>query len=90
MDHYSTHRVRQVDGLDKSGSLGASSGAIEVELVQGKREDMYWEKVPEKVRRQALEKAAAGKQSELAVLVGVQTMDDSSSNSRKQKRRKRD
>ena len=88
MDHYSTHRVRQVDGLDKSGSPGASSGAIEVELVQGKREEMYWEKVPEKVRRQALEKAAAGKQSELAV--GVQTMDDSSSNSRKQKRRKRD
>ena len=49
MDHYSTHRVRQVDGLDKSGSSGASSGAIEVELVQGKREEMYWGKVPEKV-----------------------------------------
>jgi ribosomal protein L4 len=28
-----------------------------MEIVQGKREELYWEKVPEKVRRQAVQKA---------------------------------
>lgn len=31
--------------------------AIAVELVQGRREEVYWDRVPEKVRRQAVMKA---------------------------------
>lgn len=33
-----------------------------MELVTGKREQLYWEKVPEKVRRQAVQKALASVQ----------------------------
>lgn len=28
-----------------------------MEIVQGKREELYWDKVPEKVRKQAVQKA---------------------------------
>lgn len=33
------------------------ASTVTPELVLGKREEVYWEKVPEKVRRQAVEKA---------------------------------
>lgn len=33
------------------------------ELVTGKREELYWQKVPEKVRRQAVQKALNTTQS---------------------------
>ena len=32
--------------------------AITVEIVRGKKEELYWEKVPEKIRRQAVQAAA--------------------------------
>ena len=38
-------------------SASGPTCAITPELVLGKREELYWEKVPEKVRRQAVEKA---------------------------------
>ena len=52
--------------MDGAGSASSASPAtsassptcaITPELVLGKREELYWEKVPEKVRRQAVEKA---------------------------------
>jgi ribosomal protein L4 len=36
-----------------------SNQAIQMEIVHGKREDVYWEKVPEKVRQQAVRNAIA-------------------------------
>lgn len=63
VSYFSTHSIRQTSGLDGVGSMSApahtSSPASTVipELVLGKREEVYWEKVPEKVRRQAVEKA---------------------------------
>ena len=42
----------------KSGSDGKP---VQVEVVTGEREAVYWEKVPEKVRRQAVEKAVGMK-----------------------------
>ncbi|KAF9498896.1 hypothetical protein BDN71DRAFT_1384863 [Pleurotus eryngii] len=54
--HFSTHPTVQSHGLDEVGSQGDSKG-IEVEVVRGKREAVYWEKVPEKVRRGAVAKA---------------------------------
>lgn len=54
--HFSDHPTVQSHGLDEAGSQGDSKG-IEVEVVRGKREAVYWEKVPEKVRRGAVAKA---------------------------------
>lgn len=52
--------VSQSYGLDDIGAAtGAKSNAIVVELVAGKPEEFYWEKVPEKIRRQAVEKAVS-------------------------------
>ena len=51
--------ICQVNGLDNAGvSLSSrTSNNIEVELIQGIKEEVYWNKVPEKVRKQALSKA---------------------------------
>jgi len=63
--YFSSHLLSQASGLDGVGSsvgstLSASpSKPIELEMVLGKREEVYWEKVPEKVRRQAVDKAFA-------------------------------
>jgi hypothetical protein len=49
--------LSQADGLDNVGIPSTGSKNIEVELIQGTKEQVYWEKVPEKVRKQALAKA---------------------------------
>lgn len=55
-NHFSAAIVTQSHGLDSDGALTKSlvSNPIEIELVQGVREAVYWERVPEKVRKQAL------------------------------------
>ncbi|GJE87496.1 hypothetical protein PsYK624_035790 [Phanerochaete sordida] len=51
----------QAAGLDAAGAPpGGPLRAIAVERVQGAREELYWGRVPEKVRRQAVEKAVRG------------------------------
>jgi len=56
--YFITHPTTQLSGLDGSGTLeGNSTIPIKPELVVGKREELYWQKVPEKIRRQAVEKA---------------------------------
>ena len=59
----------QLHGLDGVGSPPSSDGTgtgtgtgpkpISAELVDGEREALYWNKVPEKVRREAVRKAVA-------------------------------
>ena len=55
----------QTTGLDSAGSLPSPGGTgtgpkpISAELVDGEREALYWNKVPEKVRREAVRKAIA-------------------------------
>ena len=47
----------QKDGLDAVGANDdntVSSPLVEAELIQGKRETIYWEKVPTKVKQDAL------------------------------------
>ncbi|GBE80054.1 hypothetical protein BKA93DRAFT_730353 [Sparassis latifolia] len=49
-------------GLDSSGTDASAMNkdkTIAMEVVDGTREELYWTKVPEKVRRQAVEKAFA-------------------------------
>ena len=58
--YFTEHPTIQTSGLDGQGTGCATSEAIVPELVLGRREELYWEKVPEKVRRQAVEKALGG------------------------------
>ncbi|THH31922.1 hypothetical protein EUX98_g2290 [Antrodiella citrinella] len=58
--HFKDTPTTQTHGLDTTGSSNASINAVVMEVVDGKREELYWEKVPEKVRRQAVEKAVKG------------------------------
>lgn len=52
------NRVCQPQGLADSGTpTDVQQNAISMELVLGKREELYWEKVPEKVRREAVRRA---------------------------------
>ncbi|KAF9035363.1 hypothetical protein BDZ89DRAFT_1130404 [Hymenopellis radicata] len=53
---FSERRLTQDAGLDGTGVEGGKT-PIEMELVQGRQEELYWEKVPAKVRFQAVEKA---------------------------------
>ncbi|EKM59920.1 uncharacterized protein PHACADRAFT_206140 [Phanerochaete carnosa HHB-10118-sp] len=59
---FSDNPIVQTEGLDSTGTrrTDGKQKAIIVELVSGEREELYWAKVPEKVRRQAVEKAVLG------------------------------
>ncbi|KZT29467.1 hypothetical protein NEOLEDRAFT_1175152 [Neolentinus lepideus HHB14362 ss-1] len=53
--HFTSHQTAQSDGLDSTGTQAPDKGkAIQVDLVTGTREEMYWGKVPEKVRREVV------------------------------------
>ncbi|KAI0758035.1 hypothetical protein C8Q74DRAFT_1452023 [Fomes fomentarius] len=54
--------IVQLQGLDGAGSLPPPSSSVKpitAEIVDGEREELYWNKVPEKVRREAVRKAIA-------------------------------
>jgi hypothetical protein len=55
VSHFTGSEVAQSDALDQVG-VKPSSGRpkIDVELVQGKREELYWGKVPQKAREAAM------------------------------------
>ncbi|TFK28945.1 hypothetical protein FA15DRAFT_583423 [Coprinopsis marcescibilis] len=60
--HFGSKDIAQKDGLDDTGCPLSDAGgghlkAIAVEIVRGTRESMYWQKVPDKVKRAAVEKA---------------------------------
>ena len=46
--------------MGASQTSGSDGKSVQVEVVTGEREAVYWEKVPEKVRRLAVEKAVTG------------------------------
>lgn len=59
--HFAEHPTVQTQGLDGVGSAeSAGKKPFVVEIITGEREALYWGKVPEKVRRQAVEKAVLG------------------------------
>ncbi|KIJ57234.1 hypothetical protein M422DRAFT_40734 [Sphaerobolus stellatus SS14] len=58
---FSESSIAQKDSLDQEGHDPSSSRpAITIELVQGKREELYWEKVPEKIRQAGLHRLCTG------------------------------
>ncbi|KAF9234358.1 hypothetical protein BU15DRAFT_90007 [Melanogaster broomeanus] len=58
MEYFIEHVTVHAHGLDATGRRPTGDDKpISVEIIQGKKEELYWEKVPEKVRRQAVDKA---------------------------------
>ena len=58
VEHFRTNLLAQATGLDADGvAPSAPKKPIVIELVEGKKEELYWEKVPEKARRQAVQNA---------------------------------
>lgn len=81
VNYFSSKQVVQSSGLDDIGSPPTGKQHLTMELVQGKKEELYWEKVPEKVRRQAVQKAVSMQQQMHQGLEVAQT---------KKRKRKRD
>jgi hypothetical protein len=60
VEHFTQNPTLHASGLDDSGCPSHGKGVekpVDAELVLGKREEVYWEKVPEKVCLQAVQKA---------------------------------
>lgn len=66
IDYFVENPRVQAEGLDSLGSGDGNGKPITVEAITGDREGLYWGKVPEKVRRQAVEKAVKGGQPQTA------------------------
>ncbi|KAH9833803.1 uncharacterized protein C8Q71DRAFT_860076 [Rhodofomes roseus] len=90
---FAANSKAQNGGLDTTGvapSPGTTLKAVTLEVVEGIREELYWNKVPEKVRRQAVEKATAtSTASDQPENVGEEAFEPAEKK-RKRKRRKRD
>ncbi|PBK93939.1 hypothetical protein ARMGADRAFT_1164773 [Armillaria gallica] len=56
-DYFTQAKMAQTNGLDSEGSRDAETKAITMETMGGRREEIYWEKVPPKVRHEAVDKA---------------------------------
>ncbi|KAG6330446.1 hypothetical protein ID866_8643, partial [Astraeus odoratus] len=57
MEYFLRHPTVQAHGLDDAGRRpGQHDKGIKMEIIEGKREELYWDKVPDKVRRQAVER----------------------------------
>ncbi|KAJ7589965.1 hypothetical protein C8J56DRAFT_936570 [Mycena floridula] len=56
VEYFAKHLLRQSSGLDKTGTPTTNS-PLSLELVPNMPEELYWSKVPEKVRREAVAKA---------------------------------
>ncbi|KAI6024503.1 hypothetical protein EDC04DRAFT_2573964 [Pisolithus marmoratus] len=63
-EHFMRHPCVQASGLDDTGRApGGNEQTIRMELIEGKREALYWNNIPEKVRRQAVARALQAEQS---------------------------
>ncbi|KAL1688516.1 hypothetical protein GGG16DRAFT_59715 [Schizophyllum commune] len=55
--YFTSKKLSQASGLDDEGQEGGSGSVISTEVVLGRRQELYWERVPAKVRAQAVAKA---------------------------------
>lgn len=89
----------QRQGLDSTGAEGDAEGGgtkpISMEVVEGAREELYWSKVPEKIRREAVRKAIAqasstgGKDGDAKEHVDTAQEEDAGEQEGKRKRKRR-
>ncbi|EGO02291.1 hypothetical protein SERLA73DRAFT_104689 [Serpula lacrymans var. lacrymans S7.3] len=90
-EHFLINPTTQFQGLDDKGRTpGPTDKTIIVEVVQGRKEELYWEKVPEKVRRQAVQKAVCAQSSKEEAANDQVPPFETSDNSKNRKKRKRD
>ncbi|KAG6882223.1 hypothetical protein C0993_011466 [Termitomyces sp. T159_Od127] len=96
VNHFRFNPTFHSAGLDDIGRPSESepdgkSPPVVVELVTGKREQLYWEKVPEKIRRQAVQKALGSARGSVALSVesGNVNGSDGATDVGKRKRRRR-
>ena len=54
VDYFTANRVVQVDGQDAKGREGEAQGCIAAQVVTGRLEEIYWDKVPERIRVDAM------------------------------------
>lgn len=80
MNYFSSNHIAQQNGLDDIGSP-ASDTYIRMELVQDTKEELYWGRVPSKVKAEALAKSMASAGNGAGV-------DESQLRGRKRKRQK--
>ena len=85
LSYIASQSFKQKDGLDAEGTTDfpSSEVPIQAELVTGKRESIYWEKVPPKVKQEAL---SLFKQ-EKPVVVQDDMLNTSKNHGKKRKRR---
>lgn len=55
-EFFAAHPMIQISGLDNTGHTAGGESPIIAELVQGRLEELYWERVPEKIRRALVQK----------------------------------
>ncbi|KAG6369480.1 hypothetical protein JVT61DRAFT_14372 [Boletus reticuloceps] len=85
LTYFDARPKTQAHGLDATGRTPLNGDKpIAMEIVQGKKEDVYWEKVPEKVRRQAVDRVV---QSQLANDSEVERCNETSGSRRKKRTR---
>lgn len=94
IEYFLAHPVIQSGGLDDVGTAATdSASAITMEKIQGTREELYWNKVPAKVRSQAVQKAVRLMNPESEKDYGdgdaYDDYSDEGDRSRKRKRRKK-
>ncbi|KIK98200.1 hypothetical protein PAXRUDRAFT_134662 [Paxillus rubicundulus Ve08.2h10] len=84
-EYFIEQLTAQSHGLDATGRGSAGDNKpILVEIIQGKKEELYWEKVPEKVRRQAVDKVVKAQQNSAAGFT-VPSQDNTSGGQKKRK-----
>ncbi|KAI0737746.1 hypothetical protein C8Q80DRAFT_1222772 [Daedaleopsis nitida] len=89
-----TEPVVQRGGLDTAGTApsgGADAGAkpISAEVVDGEREALYWNKVPEKVRREAVRRAIEHTQSQRGGSADPDVVGDAGDGAKRPRKRRR-
>jgi hypothetical protein len=80
-----------MSGLDSNGSESSEVQPIMTEIVLGTREEVYWDKIPEKLRRQAVEKTLGAMQGPKFVggFIGVgEALQEGEGGDKKKRRRK--
>jgi hypothetical protein len=91
-DFFATRAISQAHGLDDAATTVTEPNEgtpLVMEIVQGRKEEVYWERVPESVRRQAVQQAIKRREREDGVEVGAGLMDDEKEKGGKRRRKRR-